>query len=1273
MTTRTRLAIDIGGTFTDLALEHPGGLATAKVLTTPAAPETGVMNGARAILAAAGLAPRDVDLVIHGTTLATNAIIERKGARTAFITTEGFRDTLALGNESRYDQYDLNIVLPEPLVPRHLRFVVPERLDRRGRELLPLDENATRALAPALRREGVESLAIGFLHGFVDPGHERRAAAILAEELPGIPISLASEVSPEMREWERFSTTAANAYVQPLMANYLGRLERDLQDMGLAAPVLMMLSGGNLTTIETARRFPIRLVESGPAGGAIFSASVARGCGLGRVLSFDMGGTTAKVCLIDDFAPQAARNFEVARAGRFKKGSGLPLRIPVIDMVEIGAGGGSLARLDALGRIAVGPDSAGADPGPACYGRGGVRPAVTDANLTLGRYDARTFAGGTLALNPAAAEAALASAIGGPMGLDTGMAALGVIEMVDENMANAARAHAVESGKTSEGRVMIAFGGGGPVHGARIAEKIGIDRVLIPSGAGVGSAIGFLRADAGYEVVRSLYQRLGKLDLDAINALLAQMAGEAAAVVAKGSFGAPVRERRLAYMRYAGQGHEIAVPLPARPLEPADAPAIRAAYDAEYSRVYDRPVPGSEVEVLSFAVTVATLPMPSSGAPPEPIEYSAEPAGARKVRDTATGEVADWALYDRAALRPGATLAGPAIVAEAETSTLVGPGWRGRVTAEGHFELRRDGASATPAANAQLEGIRRQILWNRLIAVVEEQAQTMIRTAFSTTVREAGDLSAGVFDLEGRMLAQAVTGTPGHVNSMMESAGHFLAKFPVETMREGDHYITNDPWLGTGHLHDLTVVSPAFRRGKIVGLFANTAHVIDIGGLGMGPEGRSVFEEGLYIPIVKCFDAGRANETFFEFLRAGSRLPVELEGDVYSLCACNDAGARQLIRLMDEFALDSLDPLAGFIFDMSLRATRAEIARLPKGAWRAEICSDGYEAPVTLKAEMTIREDSIEVDFAGTSGLSTRGVNVPPAYARAYSAFGIKVVVAPEVPNNWASLAPFRFALPEGCILNAPRPYPVSVRHVVGQLLPDLMMGCLHQAVPDRVAAEGSSCLWNPPLRGGGAVSGQSTANRRVLPDFEVITFNSGGTGARPARDGLDGTAFPSGVRTMPVEATENVAPVVIWRKELRPDSGGAGRTRGGLGQIMEIGGEDDLEFACNAVFDRIANPPKGRDGGGPGAGGRVETKTGKSLRAKGFQVIPDGDRLVLHLPGGGGMGAPSARDPASVARDVKDGLVSVAAAERAYGVVLTREGRVDTEATERTRATPRS
>jgi N-methylhydantoinase A len=685
-----RLAVDIGGTFTDLAIEKDGQRWTAKVLTTPAAPEKGVLEGVQQVLAKAAMKPADLALVIHGTTLATNAVIERKGAKTALITTDGFRDVLALANEARYDQYDLNIELAKPLVPRRWRLPVPERLDNTGKVLLPLDEAAVRAHIPFMRAEGIESLAIGFIHGFVNPTHERRTAEIVREMWPELPVSLSSEVSPEMREWERFSTTVANAYVQPLMARYLKQLELGLREAGLGCPLYLMLSGGGLTTIDTAARFPIRLVESGPAGGAIFSAFVARQRGFDKVLSFDMGGTTAKVCLIDDFRPQASRTFEVARVGRFKKGSGLPLRIPVIEMVEIGAGGGSIAQVDSMGRIQVGPESAGADPGPACYGRGGTHPAVTDANLALGRYDPELFAGGALRLYPDQSRKALAEHVGGKLALSADMAALGVVEMVDENMANAARVHAIESAKNYEGRVVIAFGGGGPVHGYRVAEKIGVKRILVPSGAGVGSAIGFLRAPVAYEVVKSLYQRFGSFDIAAVNSLLAAMSQEAAGVVAEGAFGAPIEETRIAYMRYVGQGHEIAVPIPPRALTVQDVREIRALYDAEYSRFYDRPVPGSDVEILSFAVTVRTVeahvePAASVADAPAP-----KPVRVQMVRDTATGEVSEWQVYDREDMRPGATVSGPAIIAEAETSTLIGPGWICRMDGLGYLDLTQE-------------------------------------------------------------------------------------------------------------------------------------------------------------------------------------------------------------------------------------------------------------------------------------------------------------------------------------------------------------------------------------------------------------------------------------------------------------------------------------------------------------------------------------------------------------------------------------------------------
>jgi N-methylhydantoinase A len=687
---QARLGVDIGGTFTDVALEAGGRRFSAKLLTTPEAPERAVLDAIGAVLREAGLGPADLSLIIHGTTLATNAIIERKGARTALVTTAGFRDTVEIRHENRFEQYDVNIDLPPPLVPRRLRFVVPERIDARGRVVTPLDEAAVEALAERLSALGVESVAIGFLHSFTNPAHEERTRDILGARLPGVSITLSCEVSPEMREYERFSTACANAYVQPMIARYLRNLEERLGAEGFGCPLFLMLSGGGLTTVETATRFPVRLVESGPAGGAIFASHIARQCGLDKVLSYDMGGTTAKICLIDDYRPQTSRAFEVARVYRFKKGSGLPLRIPVIEMVEIGAGGGSIARVDRLRRITVGPDSAGADPGPACYGRGGTAPTVTDADLVLGRIDPAGFSGGRMALDRAAAETAIRREVAEKLDLAVELAAFGVGEIVDENMANAARVHAIESGKDARGRTLVAFGGAAPLHAARMAEKLGLDRVLVPSHAGVGSAVGFLRAPIAYEVVRSQLQRLDMFDAEAANALLAAMRAEAEAIVRRGEPEAALTETRSAFMRYRGQGHEIAVPLPARPYRPEDAAMLLAAFEEAYRALYSRIIPGVEVEVLSWVLLLSgPVPAGEGEAPAEPPPSHPEPARRRAVFDPDGAGFAEVAIYERAALMPGAVVPGPAVIVEDETSTVVSRAFDARIDRFGCIELAR--------------------------------------------------------------------------------------------------------------------------------------------------------------------------------------------------------------------------------------------------------------------------------------------------------------------------------------------------------------------------------------------------------------------------------------------------------------------------------------------------------------------------------------------------------------------------------------------------------
>ena len=689
-----RLAVDIGGTFTDIVLDAAGVRTTAKVLTTPAAPEEGVIAGIETALGKAGLEAGALSLVLHGTTLATNAILERKGAKTAFITTEGFRDVLEIGYESRYDQYDIMIEKPVPLVPRKLRLPVAERTDLAGRVLKPLDEAGVEACVATLEENEIESVAIGYMHAYANHDHERRTCDLLAARLPDISYSLSSEVCPEIREYERFTTTVANAYVRPLMASYLARLRDRLAAMGLSCPVLLMTSGGGLTTFENAMQFPIRLVESGPAGGAILATKVAREMGLEKVISFDMGGTTAKICLIGDYRPQTAREFEVDRAARFTKGSGFPLRIPVIEMVEIGAGGGSIARLDALSRLTIGPDSAGADPGPAAYGRGGEKPTITDADVALGKIDPDSFAGGKVPLYPARAEDAIMADVGTPLGVaGVTTAAYGITEMVDETMANAARVHAVEQGKAANEHSMIAFGGAAPLHAGRLAEKLQIDRIIVPIDAGVGSAVGFLEAPVAYDVVRSRNMRLVAFDPAAINAVMAEMREEAEAVIRPAAPDATLYERRVAFMRYVGQGHEITVELPDGTFDDRHRDVIQAAFDAEYERHFRRTLPNAETEILTWSLSVSAGSAPPPTLVAAPAAATATSFGSRRVYGVKEGEMRDVAMYRRSDLDPGAHFAGPGIIVEDQTSTYVPQGFGARIAANGYIVLERNGES----------------------------------------------------------------------------------------------------------------------------------------------------------------------------------------------------------------------------------------------------------------------------------------------------------------------------------------------------------------------------------------------------------------------------------------------------------------------------------------------------------------------------------------------------------------------------------------------------
>ena len=666
-----RLGVDIGGTFTDVVLEKDGVPFSTKVLTTYAAPENAIIDGMHQVCAKAGVTPAQIDQIIHGTTLATNALIERRGAKTALITTEGFRDVIEMRTESRFEQYDLNLNLPDPLLPRHMRFTVKGRVDANGQILVDTDRAEVEAVVDQIAKGGFESVAVGLIHSYLNPTHEQLVRDVLAEKLPDVAVSISSEVSPQMREYERFNTVVANAYIKPLMASYLGRLEDRLKAEGVSCRIFLMHSGGGIISIQNAADFPVRLVESGPAGGAVFAAHIAARYGLDKVLSFDMGGTTAKICLIKNQTPKTSRVFEVARTYRFKKGSGMPISIPVIDMVEIGAGGGSLAHVDMLRQIRVGPESAGSEPGPACYGRGGERPGVTDADLVLGKLDPDNFAGGSIKLHPDQSKSALATHVGDTLDMDAVEAAFGVAEVVDENMANAARVHAVENGEDLSEYTMIAFGGAAPLHAGRLAEKLGVDRLLVPQGAGVGSAIGFLRAPFSFEANRSVYMKLSDFDGDRIKSLLTDLQTEATGFVRTCDEASPILSEFKVYMRYTGQGWEIPIELTEDQAMNPEVDTFEARFVEDYTKLFGRPVEGMDIEITVWSVNATTPPEKVARINETTGAEQANSVGTRQLFDAASAKFLDADIVNRFDMASGQRAKGPVAVIEDETTIIV--------------------------------------------------------------------------------------------------------------------------------------------------------------------------------------------------------------------------------------------------------------------------------------------------------------------------------------------------------------------------------------------------------------------------------------------------------------------------------------------------------------------------------------------------------------------------------------------------------------------------
>ncbi len=1191
-----RVGADVGGTFTDVVVSDEHGAVTfAKVLSTPPAYDQAVVNAVESLGGA--------DEVVHGTTVATNAVLERRGARTAVVTTAGFRDVLELRRMRMPHLYDYFWTKPAPLVERHLRYEVAERMLADGTDESPLDEADARDVAERLRTAGVESVAVCLLHAHLYPAHEQRLGAILREELPDVPISLSSDILREQLEYERTATTVVNAYVRPLMARYVGELQRGLGDAELT---IVQSSGGVMSAADAAER-PVYALESGPAAGVVAALALARALGHENALAFDMGGTTAKASLIENGRVSRSQEYEVgaelSAASRLLRGSGELIRIPTIDIAEVGAGGGSIAWLDEAGGLEVGPRSAGSVPGPACYGRGGEQPTVTDANVALGFIPAGPMGDGTIEISRERAEAALAS---------VGVPARGVHDLANATMMRALRSVSTEKGRDPADFVLIAYGGSGPVHAAALATELGARTAIVPPLAGVFSAAGLLFAREERHDVRFCRVDARAGDVSELRRLDAEMRRADA-----------VETHRVADVRYRGQSWSIPIDFPGA-IDDASLTSLVERFEAEHELLY-----GTRLEDTA-AVDVRALRLVSLG--PQRPEFSlrssvSTQAGASRMRSADFGdgyvETPVCCRADLAEARPG-----PLLVDEYDTTIVVPPGWAVCLD-EATGALILENVGATLASSAHDDAVSMRILANALSTICDEMATTVFRTAHSAVVRDAMDFSAALCGPSGETIAQAVT-IPLQLGSIPHAMRSLLAKHG-DHFAPGDVYLVNDPFDGASHTPDIFVVKPAFAAERLLGFAVTVAHHSDVGGRVPGTiacDSTEVFQEGLRLPWLKLIDRGEPVEALYDILAANVRLPRELLGDLSSQVAACHIGERGLQQLAARH--ERLVELMDGLLDHTERLLRAEIARWPDGT--AEfvdyVGSDGIDVcDVAIRVTVTIEGDELVADFSASDPMVRGSLNCTPSFVEAAVYHCVMAASAIDIPQTGGALRPITVVTKPGTVVHVVMPHASSMRGVVGYRVSDAMNGALAQLVPTRVpaAGEGGSTLaW---------FAGQVNGEPFVFNELLVGTW-----GGRPTGDGNDGLANPcASIANVSVEVAEAEWPIVVERYGLVPGSGGDGRFRGGLA-VERVWRCVAPDTALQVRSDRQVHRPYGLAGGDSGSGSsnailRVDG-TSESLPPMFGTVLQPGDVFHHRMAGGGGWGDPREREPAARDRD---------------------------------------
>ena len=1254
-----RVGADVGGTFTDVILqEDSGAVSVRKVLSTPPAYDVAVVAAVRAFV---GASPGRLSEVVHGTTVATNAVLERRGARTAIVTTQGFRDVLELRRMRMPHLYDYFWTKPPPLVPRHLRFEVAERVSASGEVLEPLDRDGAWLVAQELHARGVEAVAVCLLHAHLYPAHEELLGEILRAELAEVPISLSSEILREQQEYERTATTAVNAYIRPLLAGYVDDIRRGVAELGASAPLAIMQSSGGVMTADDAAVRPVYALESGPAAGVVAALGLAEALGFENVITFDMGGTTAKASLIEGGRVSRSQEYEVGASlsagSRLLRGSGELIRIPTIDIAEVGAGGGSLAWLDPAGALQVGPRSAGARPGPACYGLGGEEPTVTDANVLLGYIPTGVLASGELEIVAEHAERAVLR-VAEPLALTALEAARGIRELANATTMRALRSVSTEKGRDPSGFVLLAYGGSGPIHVAALAAELGVRTAVVPPLAGLFSAAGLLLARAEFHDVRFCRVDGRDPDTEALEALDAEMRTYLEKQIGDGG---AVEWLRGADVRYRGQNWNVTVDFPGV-VDRAAVEGLVERFEAEHERLYGtRLEPGSPVELRAVRLTAI-------GPPRGPL-VSAGAAGwerpdGRRAADFG-GELGrvETPVRSRGAIG-SEPVEGPMLIDEYDTTVVVPPGWTVRAHASGALVLdhvRVEGARPRSGGTPESDAIARGILANGLATVADEMATTIFRTAHSAVVRDAMDFSAALCGATGETIAQAVT-IPLQLGSIPNAMRTLFERFERKFW-PGDVYMVNDPFDGASHTPDIFVVKPAFAGDVLLGFGVSIAHHADVGGRVPGTiacDSTEVFQEGLRIPWVRLYDRGVPVESIFRIFRANVRMPREAIGDLSAQVSACTIGERGLQALAARHGAARLAELMAGLLDHTEQLLRQEIARWPDGTatFTDYMDSDGIDVcDVPLTVRLTIRGDELTADFSDSAPMVRGALNCTPSFAEASVLHTIMAASAVDIPRTAGATRPITVVTRPGTVTHVVMPGASSMRGITGYRLSDVMNGALAQLVPDRVpaAGEGGSTL--------AFFSGRSDGEPFVYSELVVGTW-----GGRPVADGNDGLANPcASMANIPVEVAEVDWPIRVERYGLVPDSGGAGRYRGGLA-VERVWRALAPETLLQVRSDRQVHRPYGLAGGLPG-----ERSSNVIIRCDGAlerlppmfgTVLRVGDVFHHRMAGGGGWGDPFGREPEAVARDVRDGKVTRGAAREQYGVHFSEDGSVDAAAT---------